>query len=124
VVLETSHDRDAKGHVDLYREHIDLPVLKSILYDYEDLLLNDGCTGIAVLNPAMPLEVQFDEHKLLIACGQELNHFENILQDRCVPCNDEMKFITEAEHVHSSNEKYADQFEELKMRLGMEAGYH
>ena len=51
VVLETSHNRDTRGHVDLYREHIDLPVLKSMLCDYEDLLLNDGCTGIAVLEP-------------------------------------------------------------------------
>ncbi len=75
-MLETSHDRDSRGHVDLYREHIDLPVLKSTLYDYEDLLLNDGCTGIAVLNPHVPLEVQFDEHKLLIAYGQDLGGFE------------------------------------------------
>src|SRR5438128_446873 len=28
VVLETSHDRQRRGHLDLYREHIDLPVLK------------------------------------------------------------------------------------------------
>ena len=34
-----------------------------------------------------------------------------------------MKFITEAEHVHSSSERYADQFEELKSRLGIDAGY-
>ena len=26
--------------------------------DYEDLLMNDGCTGIAVLNPSIPLEVK------------------------------------------------------------------
>src|SRR5436853_4749413 len=51
VVLETSHNRENAGHTDLYREHIDLPVLKSVLYDFEDMLLNDGCTGIAVLNP-------------------------------------------------------------------------
>ena len=66
VVLETSHDPSGSGHVDLYREHIDMPVLKSILFDFEDLLTNDGCTGIAVLNPNTPQEVQFDEHKLLI----------------------------------------------------------
>lgn len=121
VVLETSHDRDAKGHVDLYREHIDLPVLKSTLYDYEDLLLNDGCTGIAVLNPNIPFEVQFDEHKLLIAYGQDLTHFENVLRDRGLACNDQMKFITEAEHVHSSSDQYQRQFEELKTRLGMDS---
>ena len=121
VVLETSHNRDTKGHVDLYREHIDLPVLKSTLYDYEDLLLNDGCTGIAVLNPNVPLEVQFDEHKLLIAYGQDLQAFEDVLQSRRVPCNDQMKFITEAEHVHSSSDQYQRQFEELKTRLGMDS---
>lgn len=123
VVLETSHNRASGGHTDLYREHIDLPVLKSILYDYEDLLLNDGCTGIAVLNPAGPLEVQFDEHKLLIVYGSDLGEFERNFREHGVRCDDSMKFITEAEHVHSSNEKYADQFEELKMRLGMELGY-
>jgi hypothetical protein len=120
VVLETSHNRRTKGHVDLYREHIDLPVLKSILYDFEELLLNDGCTGIAVLNPHVPLEVQFDEHKLLIAYGHDLTPFEEILDDRAVGCNDKIKFITEAEHVHSSSDIYLRQFEELKMRLGMD----
>ena len=44
VVLETSHNREAAGHTDLYREHIDMPVFKSMLWDYEDLLMNDGCT--------------------------------------------------------------------------------
>jgi hypothetical protein len=123
VVIETSHNRNHKGHVDLYREHIDMPVLKSILWDYEDLLLNDGCTGIAVLNPHIPLEVQFDEHKLLIAYGNELEPFEEVLQERSIPCNDQLKFITEAEHVHSSTDQYIEQFEELKMRLGMDSGY-
>lgn len=123
VVLETSHNRASGGHLDLYREHIDLPVLKSTLYDYEDLLMNDGCTGIAVLNPAGPFEVQFDEHKLLIVYGTPLTEFEECFRQHGIKCDDSMKFITEAEHVHSSNEKYGDQFEELKMRLGMESGY-
>ncbi len=121
VVLETSHNRQARGHSDLYREHIDLPVLKSILYEYEDLLVNDGCTGIAVLNPSIPQEVQFDEHKLLIVYGNQLEAYERVLADRNVRCNDKMKFVTEAEHVHSSSETFAEQFQELKIRLGMDA---
>lgn len=121
VVLETSHQRSGAGHLDLYREHIDMPVLKSTLWDFEDLLLNDGCTGIAVLNPAVPQEVQFDEHKLLIVYGNTLHEFEDILDERDIPRNDEIKFITEAEHVHSSSEQYAEQFEQLKIRLGMDS---
>ena len=121
VVLETSHQRDSRGHTDLYRENIDLPVLKSILCEFEDLLLDDGCTGIAVLNPNIPLEVQFDEHKLLIVYGQELKPFEGIFRSHGVECRDHMKFVTEAEHVHSSSDYFAQRFEELKMRLGIDA---
>jgi hypothetical protein len=123
VVLETSHHRNSRGHTDLYREHIDLPVLKSILYEYEDLLMNDGCTGIAVLNPGIPQEVQFDEHKLLIVYGDNLGDYEEAFGSHGVTCREEMKFITEAEHVHSSSDYYQQQFEELKMRLGMDSHY-
>ena len=123
VVLETSHSREERGHVDLYREHIDLPVLKSILWDFEELLLNDGCTGIAVLNPAKPQEVQFDEHKLVIVYGNELREYEQVFNERDIPCNDQMKFITEAEHVHASSETYSEEFEQLKFRLGIDSSY-
>lgn len=123
VVLETSHNRQARGHQDLYREHIDMPVLKSILWDFEDMLMNDGCAGIAVLNPSVPVEVQFDEHKLLIVYGNELADFERALVDRGIRCDDRLKFITEAEHVHSSSEDYVELFDELKTRMGMDCAY-
>lgn len=119
VVLETSHDR-RNGHCDLYREEIDLPILKSTLYDFEELLLNDGCTGIAVLNPRIPLEIQFDEHKLLVMYGQELVDFRDILDDYGLVERKDMKFITEGEHVHSSNEDHLARFEQLKMQLGID----
>ena len=32
-------------------------------------------------------------------------------------------FLTEAEHVHSSSDRYAQQFDELRTRLGMDEGY-
>ena len=120
VVLETSHDSEVAGHVDLYREQIDLPVLTSTLWEYEDLLVNDGCTGIAVLNPAIPQEIQFDEHKLLIVYGSPLEPFEHLFEQHDVYCNEQLNFITEAEHVHSSNEKYRDQFNQLRTDLGMD----
>jgi hypothetical protein len=122
AVIETSHDSHARQHVDLYREHIDMPVLKSILWDFEEMLVNDGCTGIAVLNPSVPQEVQFDEHKLLIVYGQNLELYEDALRARRLTCRDNLKFITEAEHVHSTSERYLRQFEELRMRLGID-GY-
>ncbi|WP_459556094.1 hypothetical protein [Lacunimicrobium album] len=120
VVLETSHNQNGDKHEDLHRESIDLPVLRSILYDYEDLLVNDGCTGIAVLNPHIPLEVQFDEHKLIIMYGEETDAFVDILESYNVQKRESIRFITEAEHVHSTSEEYIRRFEELKYHLGIE----
>ncbi len=124
VVLETSHDYTRSGHQDLYREHIDMPILQSILWDFEELLTHDGCTGIAVLNSSIPQEVQLDEHKLLIVYGNDLKEYEHLLEEAKLPCRDDMRFITEAEHVHSTNDQYIQQFEQLKMRLGIDSeGY-
>ncbi len=120
VVLETSHYHTG-GHQDHYREHIDMPVLQSILYDFEEMLLNDGCTGIAVLNPKRQQEVQFDEHKLIIAYGSPLEPYERILIKHDVYVDNDIRFITEAEHVHTSSDQLYSQFEQLTMRLGMES---
>ena len=80
-----------------------------------------GCLGIAALNPSIPLEVQFDEHKLLIVYGQDLDEFERIIAGYGLKRDDTLKFITEAEHVHSSRDEFTASVEELKYRLGVEA---
>jgi len=119
VVLETSH-HSGSHHEDLYREHIDVPVLKSVLLEFEDLLLNDGCTGVAVINPAKRQEVQLDEHKLLIAYGSPLKPFEQSLIRGDVYPESDIHFITEAEHVHSSCERHFRDFNRLRNRLGID----
>ncbi len=120
VVLESSHNKAAGQHLDFYREHIDMPVLTSVLWEYEDLLLNDGCTGIAVLNPNTPQEIQFEEHKLLIIYGSPLEQYEFLLESNGVAENQNIKFITEAEHVHSSSDEYLERFQQLRTALGLD----
>ena len=120
VVLETSHESSGDSHKDRYRDHIDLPILKSTLYDYEEMIVNDGCTGIAVLNPQMPMEIQLDEHKMLVMYGRDLEQLEEILTEFGLQRDDGMKFLTEAEHVHSSTEEFQRQFESLSCLLALE----
>jgi hypothetical protein len=120
VVLESSH-RVQNSHEELYREHIDSAVLKSTLLEFEDLLLNDGCTGIAVINPTKRQEVQLDEHKLLVMYGRPLDEFAATLIQEDVYPNKEIQFITEAEHVHSSSERMHDRFNILRNRLGIDS---
>jgi len=120
TVLETSHGSHAKHHVDHYRESIDLPVLKSILHEYEDLLCNDGCTGIAVLSPQNSVEIQFNEHKLLYVYANRFGTFEQILEENLVWYRNKMRCIADAEHIHSSSDTYQRTFGKLQTRLGLD----
>lgn len=119
VVLETSHQSAGTAHKDLYRHHIDLPVLASSFCEYEDLLLNDGCTGVAVVSKAGPMEVQFDEHKLLIVYARNLAPFTRVLINAGVPRDDRLKLITQGEHLHTTAPRHAEAFREMCYRLGV-----
>jgi len=118
VVLETSHETSGSVHADLHREAIDRPVLESHFWDFQDLLTNDGCTGVAVAATDEAMEVQFDEHKLLIVYAQDLRPFQEILEQNGITRNDSLRLITEAEHLHTSDARYLEQFSQLSSRLG------
>ena len=80
-VLESSHAESPDAvPTDFRRNSIDTPVLLSHFCDFEDLLLNDGCTGVAVLAARRPVEVQFDEHKLLTIYAADLKPFQRVLK--------------------------------------------
>lgn len=120
LVLETSHDMDGEGHRDLHREGIDLPVLKSACWEFEDVLVRDGYAGIAVLNQAELKEVQFSEHKALIIYSADTEPFEEILWSAGLTRNDDLPLISEGEHVHVGSEELARRFGELACCLGAE----
>ena len=119
VVLESSHGSDTDRHRDLRRNHIDRAVLSSYLCEFEDLLLNDGCTGVAVLSARRPVEVQFDEHKLLHVYAPSLRPFRRALRDLGVRRRKQFALISEAEHLHHSTDDHAEQFRQLCHRVGV-----
>ncbi len=119
VILETSHKTEGSSHEDLLREEIDLPIFKSHCYDFEDLLLNDGSTGVAVISSSGPMEVQFDEHKLLIVYARDLEPFAAVLENAGVARDDGLAIITEGEHLHSTEPHFVGQFEQFCYRLGV-----
>lgn len=118
VVLETSHGRRGDRHTDLRRGDIDLPVLMSHFCDHEELLLNDGCTGVAVVSAARRIEVQLDEHKLLFVYARDLKPFRRVLRRYGVPRENDLQLIAEAAHLHHSDSRYEDEFQQFAARLG------
>ena len=122
VVLETSHDSEARDHrpapSELTRDGMERLVLESMLWDFEDLLLNDGCSGVAIMHPELPIEVQLDEHKLLVIYADDRTPFERILQGQGLARNDRMRFISQGEHLHTSHTRYARRFTQLANAIG------
>src|SRR5207237_10686508 len=117
VVLETSHEADDGGHHDLVREQIESTVLLSNLYDFEDLLLNDGCTGLAVIATDRPMEVQFDEHKLLVIYARDLRPFGRILEQAGVHRADKRKLLPGAERLPRTDARSSTSLQHLRPRL-------
>ncbi len=117
VVLDSSHEPSA-GPVSRTREGIERLVLESLLWEFEDLLLDDGCAGIAVMHPELSMEVQLDEHKLLVVYAPSRLPFERILRARGLGRDDRLRVISQGEHVHSSQARFARRFQELTGRLG------
>lgn len=124
VVLETSHDAQASGpnatKHEVTREGVERLVLESVLWDFEDLLLNDGCTGIAIMHPELSVEVQLDEHKLLIVYASDRTPFERILAEQGIDRNDRIRFISQGEHLHTSHTRFVDLFADMAGSLGAE----
>ncbi|MFN9368352.1 MAG: hypothetical protein ACK6CT_06230 [Planctomycetia bacterium] len=117
VVLESTHE-EAAGLREFPRTGIERLVLESVLWDFEDLLLHDGCAGIAVMHPEQSLEVQFDEHKLLVVYAPNRSPFERILRGQGLDRDDRLRVISQGEHMHTSNGRHERRFAELARRLG------
>lgn len=118
VVLETSHDTGEDRHVDLRRSDIDLPVLLSHFCEQEELLLNDGCFGVAVIAKNRPWEVQLDEHKIIHIYAPKSKPFRRVLRRLGLRRDDDLQLISEADHIHHTTASYAAAFHSLSCLLG------
>lgn len=118
-ILETSHFRTDGKHRDYRRLGIDRQVLASYLCEFQDLITDDGCTGVAVISPRGPMEVQFDEHKTIVVYAPKRRSFRNICRNFGLERRDDIVLVSEVRHIHRSNPEYAMMFRELTKRLGM-----
>jgi len=120
VVLESSHEH-GRGYATEYRRHgMDKPVLLSHFCEFEDLLMNDGCTGVAVMSRRKYVEVQFDEHKLLHVYAEDLKPYRRRLKALGIRKRELMPLISEGEHLHHTTDDYAERFQQLCAWVGVE----
>ncbi|MDO4584929.1 MAG: hypothetical protein Q4D62_12600 [Planctomycetia bacterium] len=121
VILESTHrQKRFKKPREFHRDEIDMPVLRSLLWDFETFLIGDGCTGISVLNEANHQEIRLDEHKILYLYTHSLEPFLPTLKKYRVPHNPQLRILPEGEHVHISRLAYEEEFHRLKNLLAMD----
>ncbi len=96
-------------------------MLKSYLYDYIDLFLNDGCTEISVCDFLKNEEIGLDDHKLLLIYSRDeerIASFEKTLIQEDVYPNDDIKLIIDGGHIHSGSKQYKEKFHEFCYAIG------
>ena len=121
LILETSHNYpDGNGkHDDLFRADVEPWYIKHIVCQHSDLFLNDGCTGIAIMNFELPEEIQFDEHNCLFVYTRRIEEFKRVLEDHGINYDKELHLISDGEHKHVLSEEYSEQFQELACEAGV-----
>jgi hypothetical protein len=106
--------------VDYFAFQKDMVIVRSIFYDFEELLLNDGFMGLAVYNEAVPAEVQLTQHKIIQIFALDLKPFRQVLNRYRIEENPELKFLFEDFHLHLEKEDDRIVLQSLKERLGVE----
>ncbi|MBO7678963.1 MAG: hypothetical protein J6S75_04765 [Thermoguttaceae bacterium] len=100
------------------REQMDLVVLKSVFYDYEELILHDGSLGLSVFD--CHNEVTFDEHKLLIVSGEDTRKSEALFHRFGIYHRRRLRFLTDSEHIHVTTHRRRLETDRLKVALGLD----
>ncbi len=125
VVLESSHGRIEHGlpHQDFFIDGVDMWKVRKVLADHEDLVINDGLTGVAVIAENDHRELQLTEHKLLIAYARRTKAFRERLAALGIPFDPAMHFVHHGAHFHMTDDAYPEQFRHMAAEFGLNLTY-
>ena len=116
VVLEDFRT-DNGDHIDHFAYYKDTFVARSILLDFEDLLLTDGFVGLTIWSEAAQAEVQLTRHKIIQVFAKDTSLFQQVLAELEIEENPELRFFFEHFYLLVSTEAGDSAVETLKDRL-------
>ncbi len=122
VILTSSHKAEPDmGPREFWSGSHDSLALQSALLDYEDLLTQDGFSGVSVTDANEGCEVMFTEDKTLHCYGNNgiMGQFHRILHRHDVYYRPELKILSESVfHVHRTTSEYRLRFLKLVDEIG------
>jgi hypothetical protein len=103
--------------VDYFAFYKETFIVRSILLDFDDLLLNDGFVGLSIWNEIAQAEVQLTMHKILQVYAKNIVPFQQTLTGYGIPENPDLRFFFEDFYMLVSTHAGDSAVEELKDRL-------
>ncbi|MDZ7265323.1 MAG: hypothetical protein ONB16_12115 [candidate division KSB1 bacterium] len=92
VVVQDFGEREGE-QVDYFAYQKDTVIVRSVLCDFEELLLNDGLIGLVVYSEAAKAEIQLTQHKIIQIFALDLTRFRQVLNRFGIEENPELKFL-------------------------------
>ena len=125
--IEARHGAITFNHDKFSVGMIELQIFLSLLYDFEELLADDGTTGVSIYVNNIGTELIFDEHKLIVVRSRDQFLIERIavfLKDEGVrQLDDKVALTSTCEHVHITHHKFVAMFTDLLRRTGVEGAF-
>ena len=109
--------RVKQGHIDHFGYSKDLFVIRSVLVDFEEFILNDGFVGIAIWSDFTQAGVQLTVHKIIMIYAFEIRSFLRVLARYGLREDPELKFLFEDFHALIETAAGDSALEALKDRL-------
>ena len=118
VEVTSSHaNREHSSH----RSEIDAVVLRTVLTEFEDPILNDGCLGLIFsCDRGYSTQIELDEDKILKISSDDTEYLSRVvayLNHLGVRECPDLRYIDEASRVHETSDQYSLSFHHLATQL-------
>jgi hypothetical protein len=107
----------AGDHVDYFAYYKETFIVRSILLDFDELLLNDGFIGLAIWSEATQAEVQLNMHKVIQVFARDIVPFQQVLAGYGIQEDPKLRFFFEDFYMLVSTQAGDSAVEALKDRL-------
>lgn len=109
--------RSMQGHIDNFAYSRDTFIIRSILVDFEEFILNDGFVGIAIWNEFAQAEIHLTAQKIIMVYGFDISRFIPVLDSYGLQEDPELRFLFEDFHLLLGTDYGDSAIEALKNRL-------
>lgn len=112
--------KNENGQIDNLAHNIDNFLVRSILIDFEDLLLRNGLIGFAVANHQDGTEIMLTFHKTIVITCYNVSRFIDILNDHGIFEEEDIKFSFEGISLLGGKKEDDDRIEKFKNTLNID----